>query len=149
MTDNLTYGPDHSSIYPGEYEPEAWKEKELQDEIKSKGSRIIKPPVNIIELEDHYMVEMAAPGFKREDIFIFTEGRVLIIAALNKKPTVTDAKHTYVHTFHCERVHRRIRLPLTTDTNFTTAEYRNGILTIYLFKSKSPVINQPGSIVVY
>jgi HSP20 family molecular chaperone IbpA len=149
MTEKARYYTERASVYPGEYAPVPWEEKEMLDAIDIKGSRIVRPPVNISELEDHYKVEMAVPGFKAGDFHINTNGCVLTIAALNKKPVTPGEEHYHIRSFACERIHRRITLPVNTDTNFMAAEYRDGILAIYFFKTRSPAINQPGRIVVY
>lgn len=149
MTDNATYYTEHASVYPGEYEPLPWKEKELQDEINRQEARVIKPPVNISELADYYKVEMAVPGFKAEDFYIYANGRILFISALNKKPITPGEESYYIHNFNYECILRRITLPVNADTNFIKAEYRDGILTIYFFKTILPAINQPGRIIVY
>ena len=149
MADHTTYYSKHASVYPGKYEPLPWQEKELQDEINRKGARVIKPPVNISEMADFYKVEMAAPGFRSEDFIIYTNGRTLSIAALNKKPVRQQEEHYCVHNFNCECIHRNLTLPADTDTNFATAEYRNGILELYFYKTTFPTLNPPGRIIVY
>src|SRR5687768_6802467 len=118
MTDHTTYHSEHACIYPGEYEPPPWKEKGLREELKACGARIIKPPVNIVELADHYKVEMAVPGFEARDFFIHTCGCTLAISAINRSMVKKDEERYHVRDFACSCIQRHITLPANTDTNF-------------------------------
>ena len=149
MLDNDIYYPEHTSIYPGKYEPMPGKEKELTEELNKKGKKIVKAPVNIIELSDHYRIEIAVPGFSREDFFIQTKEHALSIAAVHKNPVEKDDPHYRFLSFNCKCVKQEIVLPGDVDPDFVTAEYINGILQICIFKTSYPVENRPCNIIVY
>jgi HSP20 family protein len=148
MLPNATYYPDHSSIYPGEYEPLPGQEKELSDELK-KSTGVMKPPVNVIGLHDYYRIEIQAPGFRREDFFINTNGEILSIAGMTKKRLKQGEESPGFHDLHYECIQRDIVLPSDVDTEFVTAEYANGILCVWLFRTSNPVENRPSQIIVY
>jgi HSP20 family molecular chaperone IbpA len=42
-----------------------------------------------------------------------------------------------------------IDLPFDADTNFVTAEFRPGLLTLYLSKKDNQMKNYPGRIIIY
>ena len=144
-----TYYSEHACIYPGKYEPMPGKAKELQEQLSKKGVLITKAPVNITEHTDHYKIEIAAPGFCREDFVIDTYDRLLSVFAMKKKPVLAEDPTYRTHGFICNYIKREVQLPGDVDTDFGTAEYRNGILYIYLYKSIYHIKNRNGHIFVY
>ena len=148
MLPNNRYYSDHSSIYPGEYEPLAGQQKELSDKLE-KSISVTKPPVNVMELHDYYRIEMPAPGFKREDFFITANGEILSITGMPTKSSKRNEEFSGSYDFRHKCIKRDIVLPLDVDTEFATAEYTNGILYICLFRTIYPALNRPGNIVVY
>jgi HSP20 family protein len=129
MIKNLRYYSKPACIYPGIYQPLQDKEPELTNE-EDVGAA--KPPVNIIDQPDHYRIEVFVPDFSKSDFIITTNRCSLSIAAkkINKIKTVID-------------------LPADADTDFGTAEYKNGMLYIYLYRSSCPVQNRQSQIIVY
>jgi HSP20 family protein len=129
------YYSNPTSVYPGEYEPLPWQ-RELSDILKKKEEKGGKPGINIGDLPYYYRIMIPMPGFCREDFFVKTDGRILSIAAISKMPGNEWFK-------------RDILLPEDVDTDFGVAEYRNGILSVCLFKAHHPPENRPGHIIVY
>jgi HSP20 family protein len=149
MLDNDIYYPEHISIYPGKYEPMPGKEKELTEELSKKGKKIIKAPINISELSNHYKIEIAVPGFSRDDFVIHTKDRLLSIAAVHKNPVDKEDSHYRFLNFNCKCIKQEIVLPVDVDPDFVTAEYINGILQICLFKTSYPGESRHCDIIVY
>lgn len=141
MAENVIYYPKPVPIYPGMYNPMQWNEQELKKSNK-KGAQAFKPPVNIVELPDHFRVEMPAPGFKREDFFITTDGYSLSIEATKRQTHKSKDERYRCHSFHCDCIKREIDPPADIDTDFGTAEYSSGILYIYLYKSSYQAANR-------
>lgn len=135
-----------ASIYPGIFRLLKSSEEGL---LKTRGLKAFKPPVNIIEFFDCYQIEMPAPGFKNDEFFIKTYGCSLSIIAKKALP----AKHkdaTYRDSsFSHDFLNRKVDLPADADTDFGTAEYKNGILNIYLYKSNYPASKGQNLIIVY
>jgi len=131
------------AVYPGLYQPVFTKE---QDSIKIKGS---KPPVNIIEFPDYYLVEMPAPGFQKEEFLVKTQGCSLLIAGKKKCANISEEAHYHHHGFNSRYITRNVDLPGDADTEFGTAEYKNGVLYIYLYKTSYPLPNHQSFIIVY
>jgi HSP20 family protein len=149
MRGRIPYNKEPITIYPGRYQPLPWKEKELLDEIKAGGAKIIRPPVNISEMTDYYKIEMPVPGFNSQDFFVHTQGRSLSISAINKKTPGRDETHYLSHNFNWHCILRHITLPPDTDASFATAEYRNGVLSLYIYKTLYPGRVSKGQIIVY
>lgn len=117
-----------------------------QELIKLKGSR---PPVNIIEFPDYYQIEMPAPGFQKDEFFVKTQGCTLLIAGYKRISSVIKQGYFHHQGFQGRYIMRHIDVPADADTEFGTAEYKNGMLYIYLYKSDYPVQNHQNLIIVY
>ncbi|HEY8894522.1 MAG TPA: Hsp20/alpha crystallin family protein [Niastella sp.] len=143
MIRKTSYHSGTASIYPGIYQPPFTKEQDL---IKIKSSR---PPVNIIEFPDCYEIEMPAPGFNKDDFLIKSQGCSLIIAVRKKVNDRPEKAQYRQHGFNYRHIARSVDLPADADTEFGTAEYKNGVLSIYLYKTSFPVQNHQNFIIVY
>ena len=149
LVEQDTYYSEHACIYPGIYEPMPGKDKEMQEQLSKRGIIIDKAPVNLSEQTNHYKIEITAPGFSREDFVINTADRFLSVFAMKKSFVLAEDSKYRAHGFTCNFIKREVELPADVDTDFGTAEYRNGILCIYLYKSSYHVTNRPSRIYVY
>lgn len=137
------------SIYPGNYVP-MLNEIEINEEIvKTKQDGIIMPSVNITESADCYKVEIALPGVDREDFLVYAEKNVLSVYVLKHHQKVVDPEKFRLHEFSCNCFERHIELPGDADTEFVSAEYKEGILRIYVPIAPGQSIVQHTRIVVY
>lgn len=136
-------------IYPGEYIP-LIKPEELASELKKqKKGTVVQPLVNIRERPEHFHIELAIPGLKREDFFISARDNTLSIAALHKKCGEERQNSFQLHEFNYDCFRHQIMLPENVDTEFVIAEYKRGILHLYIPKTKQVVKGLHTSIVVY
>jgi HSP20 family protein len=123
-----------SPIYPGEYIPSPEVEN-LQQKLKlSHLGFTAKPLINIEETSSDIKIEVAIPGIKREDIFMYIQYNILSIMVLGKKVKDESCKGDQIHEFDTQSLERHILLPDHADTEFMSAEYRQGILYIYIPK---------------
>jgi HSP20 family protein len=137
------------SIYPGNYVP-MLNEIEINEEIvKTKQDGIIMPSVNITESGDYYKVEIALPGADREDFLVYAEKNVLSVYVLKHHQKPGDPEKFRLHEFSCNCFERHIELPGDADTEFVSAEYKEGILRIYVPIAPEQSIVQHTRIVVY
>ncbi|WP_143774101.1 Hsp20/alpha crystallin family protein [Niastella vici] len=143
MVKNPKYHYTGASIYPGIYQPVFTRE---QEPIQVKNS---KPPVNIIEFPDYYQIEMPVPGFQNNNFFIKTQGCSLLIVARKEFSNAIEEAHYHLHGFRYQYITRNIDLPHDADTEFGTAEYKNGVLYIYVYKTSCPMQNNQNFIIVY
>jgi HSP20 family protein len=145
MFGNIRYYSRSASIYPGIYQPLQGKEPEMTND---EGISTVKPPVNIIDLPDHYRVEMPAPDFEKGDFFIMTNKCSLSIVAQKRHIIKGNEGSQFSHSFY-DKIKAAIDLPADADTDFGTAEYTNGMLYIYVYRSPCPVQNRKSQIIVY
>ena len=92
------------------------------------------PGANITELTDNdnggYLIELAAPGYERDDFHISVHKDILTIkgelheSRQRSHDSFSRREHNY-HTFS-----RSFTLPETTDEDNISANYRNGILEV-------------------
>ena len=94
-------------------------------------SRGAYPPVNVFRKDGDYVVIAELPGAKKEDLDIQVQRNQLRIAG---KRELAYAEGASVH--RAERVSggfdRTITIPSQLDPDSVNAEYRNGILAVYL-----------------
>ncbi|PKA83743.1 heat shock protein Hsp20 [Ulvibacter sp. MAR_2010_11] len=99
------------------------------------------PAVNIKENFANFVLELAVPGLKKEDLTIEVEKDVLKISAESVKSEETantdgeDTKFTRKE-FNYNTFKRTFMLPDTVDVNAVNATYKDGILSIVLTKKK-------------
>jgi HSP20 family protein len=137
------------SIYPGNYVP-ILNEKEISEEIvKTKQGGIMIPSVNITESGDCYKIEIALPGVDRESFLVYAEKNVLSVYAVQHHQKIGDPEKFRLHEFSCNCFERHIELPGDADTEFVSAEYKEGVLRIYVPKAPEQSIVQHTRIVVY
>jgi len=146
MTSYFTYAKE-CMVYPGEYTPMPEIEALLGESIiHSRASA--KPLVNMDELTDCFKFKVALPGVKREDIFIHACNNILSVAVLHK-----DCKklkeQLQIHEFETECFGRNIVLPENADTEFASAEYKEGILNLIIPKAYKHGMNTLQQIMVY
>jgi HSP20 family protein len=134
--------------YPGRPVPLVNETDVLAELKKPHEGDTIQPPVNVAELPDSYKVEVAIPGVKREDFLIHANDNVLSVCVLHQEPG-QPGERFQLHEFNYECVKRPIDLPSNADVEFSVAEYKSGILRIYVPKSNQPSQNLNSTIVVY
>ena len=137
------------TLYPGEYIP-SLDTDELMNELKRphEGSTL-QPFVNVSECGNYFKIEAAIPGVNREDFFIHIDYNTLVISALHKKVPAGGSEKFQLHEFNYECFNRNILLPQNVERDFVKAEYKDGILSIYLPKSDSPVQHDHTDVIVY
>jgi len=92
------------------------------------------PNVNIHESENAFIIELAAPGLKKEDFQINLKKDTLSVWAEVKKDETQVAKDFTRKEFDYSSFARSFNLPDTADADRITAEYKDGILNIIISK---------------
>lgn len=147
MKKNGTHCND-SIIYPGSYVPL------LEDDIITRKTNAYKnektnfPLVNIIEGNNSFTIEIAVPGTKREYIKLAVDDNLLSICIVEDESHQQQA-HFLLHEFEYKCFKTKIKLPEYADTEFMSAEYKNGILQLHIPKCKEKESNQHLNIIVY
>lgn len=98
-----------------------------------------KIAVNIMDRENDYLVEMVAPGFKKEDLHVEIDGNKLTIRGeISEKKEVNEESYTHREFSYGEFV-RSFTLPKDVNIQNIDADFKNGILQIIVPK---PVAKQ-------
>lgn len=107
------------------------------------------PPVNILENNDHFSVEVAAPGLTKQDFKLHIEDNLLTIsfekAEDNKEQKTENSTKVHRREFGTKSFKRTFTLDDKIDITSISAKYDNGILFITLPK-KEEVKQTPTSI---
>ena len=94
------------------------------------------PGVNILETEQDYKIELAAPGLVKEDFQINLKKDTLSVW-VEKKEIETEVKKDYTRKeFEYFSFARSFVLPESVNADNITAEYVNGILNITIGKDE-------------
>ncbi len=92
------------------------------------------PATNILEKEESYEIELAAPGMKKEDFKLEVEKNVLSVV-FEKEETEKKEEVEYLQReFEMDGFTRSFTIPETADVENIKARYENGILFIHIPK---------------
>ena len=94
------------------------------------------PAVNIVELENEYRVDVAAPGLEKEDFKVELENRVLSVSAEKKEEEEEKTEKFNRKEFNYQTFKRSFKLPNTVEGDKIRAEYKSGILSVFLPKKE-------------
>ncbi len=104
---------------------------------------MMQPPVNIIESDENYTLELSVPGWNKGDFDINLEDKFLTISANITKEVNEDGETEKEPTTRPNYLKREFRnrsfsrtftLSEQADTDAIDATYENGILTIHIAK---------------
>ncbi len=106
------------------------------------------PSVNIVETENSFRLEVAAPGFDKENFKISFDESVLTISG-NKEEKKEDSREKYTRKeFSYASFERSFSLPENLDSDKIEAVYENGILKINIPKKPEEVKKPAREIVI-
>ncbi|GJM34882.1 MAG: heat-shock protein [Saprospiraceae bacterium] len=98
-------------------------------------SLISHPSVNVVESDNNFRIELAAPGFEKENFELKVERGYLKLSASTseKKEEVEEGKYKR-REFNYVSFSRSFQLPESVDTENVVAIYEKGILVVTLPK---------------
>ena len=111
-------------------------------------SNTVQPKVNIKEGADDYLIELALPGYSKEDINIQLDKEVLTVSSEIKKGEETKDQHFTRKEFSLQAFKKVFHLPEDADAEKIVANSLNGILTIQLPKKEEAKPQPPRTIQV-
>ena len=99
------------------------------------------PPVNIIENEDEFRIEVAAPGMTKEDFHVDVNPDNELVISMEKKNEEKEEdpkkKGTYLRReFSYSRFQQSLLLPDNVETEKISAKVEHGVMTIDIPKKK-------------
>lgn len=92
------------------------------------------PAVNIREREDHFLLELAAPGMKKDDFKIKLDNNVLTISSEQKEESEETKEKFTRKEFFYQSFSRSFTLPKSVDLDKIKADYNNGVLSLNMPK---------------
>ncbi len=93
------------------------------------------PAVNIKETENSFALELAAPGFDKNDLKVDVEENVLTLSAETKTEKTENTSENYTRReFNYSSFKRSFTLPETVDMDNIDASFNNGVLHVSLPK---------------
>lgn len=111
------------------FSPARWFGKELEDFF---------PAVNIKESEKQFNIELAVPGFSKEDFKISMDGDVLNISAQKKSETEKKEEKYTRKEYSYNSFSRSFTMPANANAEAIDARYENGILMLDIAKKELP-----------
>nr|WP_199156519.1 Hsp20/alpha crystallin family protein [Pedobacter sp. ASV2] len=92
------------------------------------------PAANISESADHYHIELAAPGLKKEDFKLNLERNVLSISVEQRNEDKQEGRNYAKREYSYSSFVRSFTLPESADENSIQAAYNDGVLAINIPK---------------
>ena len=115
---------------------------ELFNELPANFSKTMRqdvlgfPPVNIIEKNDYYHLQVAAPGFEKGDFNVKLEGNILTVSAEKKEDATSETDKVIRKEFASKSFKRTFTLDEKIEAANISAKYENGILHVGLPKKE-------------
>ena len=94
---------------------------------------LIQPRTNIREIEHTYFLEVALPGFNNKDIQVYINDHKLFIRAFTRQRIIDEHQFLRIE-FNRGIQTQTFLLPPDIDPHRMITRYKNGMLTITLFK---------------
>lgn len=108
----------------------------------------LSPSANIKESEESFEIQLALPGFKKEDFKIEVQDKSLTVSS-EVKTESEDSTENYIRKeFSFNSFSRSFRLPRTVDSEQIAAEFENGILILTLPKREEAKAKEPRLIAI-
>lgn len=94
------------------------------------------PPANIVEKNDLYQIELAAPGMEKTDFNVKLDGKILTISSEKKAEKTSENEKMIRKEFSYKSFTRSFTVDEKIDAANISARYENGILTLELPKKE-------------
>ena len=104
--------------------------------LASDNRRWTAPSVNIKETEDHFALEVAAPGLKKTDFNIELDNGLLTISSEKKVEDTQEEGHYTRREYSFQSFKRTFTIPDSVDAASVSAVYEDGILNVVLPKKE-------------
>ena len=89
-------------------------------------------PVNVIEKEKEYVLELVAPGYSKEQFTIHIEKDTLTVSAAVNQEEKKEPGKMIRKEYNAKGFKKSFTLPELTDGENISAQYVNGVLTLNL-----------------
>jgi len=124
--------------------------RDMNDFFNASGSGVANiPAVNVVEHQDGFRIEVAAPGLKREDFKLNLNHNNLTISASQETQKEEAEKGSEKYTrreFSYSSFQRTFTLPSSIDAERIQANYTDGLLKIEVPKREEAKVKPPRQI---
>lgn len=113
--------------------------------VGTNGASIFEPAVNVIENKDVYELQLAIPGYSKDEVKLTIENNTLTISAEyeeNKEESTPYSRREFIKT----SFERSFTLPRSVDQDKVEAKFENGILNVKLPRKGDLVVKKEISI---
>jgi HSP20 family protein len=111
--------------------------KEIFEGQSNETELTYRPAANVREDEKAYTIELALPGFSKEEVSISFEEKVLTVTAGHQpKEDVKGPTYTWNEFGFKSKYQRAFQLPETVDAENISATFVNGILLVNIPKKE-------------
>lgn len=110
---------------------------------------VSRPQANIVELDDHFSIDLAIPGMEKDQINIEVKDDHLIVSAEVKNETNEDTGSYKRREFSYASFERRFTLNDLLDKENIEAKYENGILNVRINKLEQAISKKPLKIEIH
>ena len=104
------------------------------------------PAVNIAEQADKYIIQVAAPGYTKDDFSVDVDNNVLSIFSEKKNESNETNGNFTKREFNFSSFRRTFTLHDTANVEGIQAKYENGILVVEISKKEAAIIKPKRSI---
>lgn len=119
-----------------------WDEFMSQDVLEDfprRGRRLPGPAINVMENENEFILELASPGFCKEDYVLQVEDNTLTITGKGNESEEEVARNYNRREFSTSSFERSFLLPDYVKSDEIAASCADGILTIHIPKHETRV----------
>ncbi|MEO6039283.1 MAG: Hsp20/alpha crystallin family protein [Saprospiraceae bacterium] len=109
-------------------------DRNLADFVGHDGLPNFQPAVNVLETEQAFQLELAAPGFDKSEFAVRVENEHLIVEGKREAAGEPTEKQYTRREFQVAPFQRKFKLPKTVNQDAVQAVYENGVLKIALEK---------------
>lgn len=106
------------------------------------------PPVNIMESEIDFTIELAVPGLNKKDFIITLDKSLLTISTEKEEKDHKNDENFNRREFIYSSFKKSFNLPKSANPDKIDAFYKNGLLTISVSKKKEAINKPPRNIIV-
>ena len=106
------------------------------DWLQARFARDWTPAINVVENEDNYEIEVAAPGMKKKDFNVSIENGVLTVHGRAEKEEEEKGKNFTRREFSTRSFTKSFTLPENVDEEAMKARYDDGILHLTIGKTE-------------
>jgi HSP20 family protein len=101
-----------------------------------RGSNLMLPKTNIIENDDHYLIELSVPGYQKSDFDIQVDRRLITVSHSKEDSTDNESQSYIVRGFTKSSFSKSFSLSSSVDSDKITAACTDGVLSIYVPKKE-------------